>query len=55
MFLNEIVYKGKNELVSRDWSKKLLMETVAYVFNDIPFLDSHSPYIFKKWTKVAQG
>ena len=55
MFLNEIVYKGKNQLVSRGCSKKLPMETVAYVFNDIPFLDSHGPYIFKKWPKVAQG
>ena len=35
--------------------KKLLVETVAYVFNDIPFFDSHSPYIFKKWPKVAEG
>ena len=24
------------------------METVAYVFTDIPFFDSHSPYFFKK-------
>ena len=29
--------------------------TVAYVFNDIPFLDSHNPYFFKKWLRVVQG
>ena len=23
-----------------------LVETVAYVFTDIPFLDNHSPYLF---------
>ena len=44
----------KNQLVSRSCIKKLLVETVAYLFNDIPFLDSHSPYIFEKWLKVAQ-
>ena len=31
--------------------KKLLVETVTYVFADIPFLDSHSSYCFIK--KVA--
>ena len=46
MFWNEFVHKGKNELVSRDCIKKSLVETVAYAFNDILFLDSHSPYIF---------
>ena len=35
--------------------KKLLVETVAYVFNDIPFLNSQSPYFLKKWLNVAQG
>ena len=34
--------------------KKLLVETVAYVFIDILFLESHSPYFFKNWLKVAQ-
>ena len=28
--------------------KKFLVETVAYVFTDNPFLDSHSPYFFLK-------
>ena len=28
--------------------KKLLVETVTYVFTDIPFLDSHSPYYIIK-------
>ena len=56
MFWNEFVHKGKNELqvVSRG-IKKLLVETVAYVFTDILFLESHSPNFFKKWFKVAQG
>ena len=54
MFWNEFVHKGKNELACRGCIKKLQVETVAYVFNEIPFLDSHSPYIFKKWLKVAQ-
>ena len=35
--------------------KKLLVDTVAYVFIDIPFLDSRSPYFLKKWLRVAQG
>ena len=30
-------------------------ETVDYVFTDIPFLDSHNPYVFKKWLSVVQG
>ena len=30
-------------------------ETVAYVFTDIPFLDSYSPYSFKKWLRDVQG
>ena len=34
--------------------KKLLVETVAYVFTDIQFLDSHNLYLSKKWLKVAQ-
>ena len=56
MFWNEFLHKGKNELqvVSRGITK-LLVETVAYVFTDILFLESHSPYFFKKWLKVAQG
>ena len=48
-------YIEKTQLVSRGCIKKLQVETVAYVFNDIPFLDSHNAYIFKKWVKVAQG
>ena len=40
---NEFVHKGKNELVSRGCIKTLLVDTVAYVFNDIPFLGSRSP------------
>ena len=35
-----------NRIVSRGRIKKSQMETVAYVFTDIPFLDSHSPYFF---------
>ena len=34
--------------------KKLLVETVAYVFTDIPFLDSHSPYFFKNDLKLLK-
>ena len=34
---------------------KLLVEIVAYVFIDIPFLDSHSLYLFEKRINVAQG
>ena len=30
-------------------------KTIAYVFTDILVLDSHSPYFFKKWFRVAQG
>ena len=55
MFWNEFVHRGKNELVSRDCIKKLLVETVGYIFTDIPFLDSQSPYFCKKWLKIAQG
>ena len=33
--------------MSRGYIKKLLVETVAYVFTDTPFLDSHSPYFLK--------
>ena len=34
----------------------LLVEKVAYVFADIQFLASQSPYFLKKkWLKVAQG
>ena len=51
MFWNEFVHKGKNKICI----KKLLVETVAYVFTDIPLLDSHSPYFFKKWLKLPQG
>ena len=29
------------------------METVAYVFTNIPFLDIHSPDFFKKCLEVA--
>ena len=47
-------YLKEGTVVSRSCNKKLLVETVAYVFTDIPFLDSHSPYFFKKWLKVAQ-
>ena len=32
-------------------SKSYQVGTVAYVFTDILFLDSHSPYFFKKWYK----
>ena len=28
-----------------------VVETVAYVFTDIPFMASHSPYLFKKIAK----
>ena len=28
--------------------QKFLLETVAYVFTDIPFIANHSPYFFKK-------
>ena len=50
MFWTKFVHKGKNELkVVRRGIKKLLAETVAYVFIDIPFLESHSPRFFKKW------
>ena len=52
---SETNFYTKNQLVSRSCIKKLLVETAAYVFNDIPFLDSNSPYIFEKWLKVAQG
>ena len=34
--------------MSRGCIEKLLVETVAYVFTDIPFFESHSPYFFKK-------
>ena len=40
--------------MSRGCIKKLIVETIAYVFTDISFLDSHSPYFFKKLLKVAQ-
>ena len=43
MFQNEFVHEGKNELVSKVVSKSYAF---TYVFNDIPFLDSHSPYFF---------
>ena len=33
--------------------KKLLVETVAYIFTDIPFMYNQSPYFFKKCLKVA--
>ena len=33
--------------MSRGCIKKLITETIAYVFTDIPFLDSQSPYFFK--------
>ena len=33
-------------------SKRYQVETVTYVFTDIPFFDSHSPYFFKKWLKL---
>ena len=55
MFWNEFVHKGNNQLVSKGCIKKLLVETVAFVFNDIPFLYSHTPYIFKKCSKAARG
>ena len=35
-------------VVSRGSIQKFLVETVAYVFTDIPFLDSYSPYFFLK-------
>ena len=34
--------------MSRGCIKEFLGETVAYVFTDILFLDSRSPYFFKK-------
>ena len=48
IFWNEFVHKGKNELqvVSRS-IKKLLVETVAYVFTDILFLESQSLLFLK--------
>ena len=55
MFWIEFVHKGKNELYVVNWGiKKLPVETVAYVLIDILFLESHRPYFFKKWLKVAQ-
>ena len=30
------------------------METLYYVFTDIPFLDSHSPYFFKNDLKLLK-
>ena len=42
------ICKGKNELVSRGCIKKLIVETIAYVFTDISLLVSHSPLFFKK-------
>ena len=33
-------------VVRRDCIKELSVETVPYVFIDIPFMDSHSPYFF---------
>ena len=35
--------------------KKLLVETVPYVFIDILFLESHSPCRLNKWLKFALG
>ena len=40
--------------MSRGCIKKLIVETIAYVFTDISFLDSYSPYFLKKLLKVAQ-
>ena len=34
--------------------KRFLVETVAYIFTDILFLESHSPYFFKKWLKLLK-
>ena len=34
--------------MSRGCIKKLLVETVTYIFTDIPFLDTHNPCFFKK-------
>ena len=34
--------------MSRSCIKKLLVETIAYVFTDIQFLDSHSLYYIIK-------
>ena len=31
-----------------------MTETFTYAFTDIPFFDNRSPYLFKKWLKVAQ-
>ena len=33
--------------MSRGCIKKLITETMAYVFTDVPFLDGQSPYFFK--------
>ena len=41
--------------MSKGSIKKLLAEAVAYVFTDIPFLDSQNTYFFKKWLKVPEG
>ena len=41
--------------MSRGCIKKLVVEAVAYVFTDIPFVDSHSRYFFKKWLNVLKG
>ena len=48
-------YIEKTQLVSRGCIKKLRVETVAYVFNDIPFLDSHNAYILKNGLKLLKG
>ena len=40
--------------MSRGRIKKLLVETVAYVFMNILFLESYSSYFFKNWLKVLK-
>ena len=50
MLLNECVHKKKEwSVVSRSSIKRLLMDTVVYVITIFRyFLDSHSPFFFKK-------
>ena len=50
LLLNECVHKKKEwTVVSRGSVKRLLVETVAYVFTDIPLLFGQSqPFLFWK-------
>ena len=40
--------------MGRGCVKKLLVEAVAYVFIDIPFLDSRSPYFLKNGLELLK-